>query len=100
MKSMNEFYNFKRDFINRHNGLLKVITSSMNEYGCYSKTYLCADNSILYECNGPVFLEVSTVYNVNGVIIPTNKKEKKKFFQSEVFSSENAKSEYYIEAWN
>ena len=100
MKTMKEYYNLKHNFFAKHGGLDEVFTSSMDEYGTYHKEYVCVDGSMLYEVNGPAWYDVNIQYEVNGVTIRTNKTEKKKFFRTESWNSDNATSEYFIEAWN
>ena len=97
MKSMHEFYEMKSNFFKSHKGLETVSTSSMDEYGRYHKEYIASDGAMLYEVNGPVWMDVEFTADVAGVTI--RKIEKMKFFQIEAWSSVNAHSEFYIEKW-
>lgn len=97
MKSMSEFYKMKSEYLKKHGGLEKVDTSTMDEYGRYHKEYFAADGSMLYEVNGPVWMDVEFTADVHGVTI--RKVEKCKFFQTEAWTSTDARSEYYIEKW-
>ena len=98
MKKMNEYYSMKRDFFQKHDGLDHVDTGMMNEYGNYSKWYFCTDGATLYECNGPVWMDVDMVGNIGGVEIKETKSIK--FFRTEAWTSDDAKSEYFYEAWH
>lgn len=100
MKSMKEYYEMKSKFFNQHKGLENVETSPMDEYSVYHKEYFCGDGTILHEVNGPYWMNVETVYNLNGTMIHTGKYESVKFFRTEVYSSVNANSEYFYEVWH
>lgn len=96
-KSMREYYDWKKDFFTKHS-LENVETSSMDEYSNYHKTYTTSDGLVVIECNGPVWIDVEFTANIDGIEI--KKTEKVKFFQSEVWTSKDPVSNYYIEKWN
>lgn len=94
---MKDYYTWKKEFFAIH-PLENVETSTMDEYSNYHKTYITSDGIVVTECNGPIWIDCEFKANVNGVEVV--KTEKVKFFQSEVWTSKDPVSNYYIEKWN
>lgn len=87
-----EYEKMKIDFLHRHNDWT-VTTSEMNEYGEYYKTYYCTDDSWWREQMRPVYLEKEIT--VRGCTV----KVTVKLLETEAYSTEDAQSIYYYEAF-
>lgn len=83
----------KRDFLHRHDDW-SVETSPMDEYGSYSKVYVCTDGAQWTEVMRPVW-EKATV-EVKGVKVDVDVK----LFETEAFNTDGATSIYYYERFN
>lgn len=92
------FLDLKRAFIRKHNRAdWEVDTSSMDEYGRYTKTYTFSDGAQLFEVNGPAWETVEAEKTVHGVTVKLS--EKVKFFRTETWNTEDAHSVYFFEKW-
>lgn len=94
---MGGYYDYKRDFLRRHDNDFRVETSSMNEYGEYQKEYICADGAIMYEVNRPEWIDIEISGERYGIEI--KKTESVKVFRTEVWNSDNPNSEIFRERW-
>lgn len=92
------FLDLKSAFIRKHaRADWSVDTSSMDQYGRYTKTYTFSDGAQLFELNGPSFEEVQVKTEVRGV--PVVLTEKVKLFRTETWNTEDASSVYFYEKW-
>ena len=84
---------YKKAFLEAHDNDFKVVTDPMDEYGRYTKCYLCADGAQMWEVNGPIYR--TTTVEVCGVKVPVEVK----LMQSELWNSDNAESVFFYERW-
>ena len=102
MKFDNTAYNnsldLKAAFIRKHSKAdWSVDTSSMDQYGRYTKTYTFSDGAQLFELNGPDWEEVKVETVVRGV--PVTLTEKVKLFRTETWNTDDSSSVYFFEKW-
>ena len=75
------YLDWKRETVRKHKGIDKTETSSMNQYGEYTKTYILGDGTIMIEENRPEWRD--------GV----------KWFTTEAYTSKNPVSVIFREKW-
>ena len=85
-----EYNEQKKAFFKKH-PLVKVDTSSMDEYSSYHKEYICEKNAIWYEVMSPYHKTVEIEVNKCKVSVDIE------LFQTEFWDSDNSKSRYYYE---
>lgn len=85
-----EFMKIKAEFFKKHDDW-SVDTSPMDEYGAYSKSYICTDGARWIENMRPVWEKVTV--EVKGVKIPVSVK----LFETEAYNTDNADSVFYYE---
>lgn len=85
---------YKSAFIKKHrNADWKVVTSPMDEYDRYSKTYIFSDGAQMTEVNEPVWEEVEISYTVRGIEFHETKKVK--LFRTEIWTTETPSIFFY-----
>ena len=89
-----QYWKDKQAFFKKHE-IQHIHTSQMDEYGNYVKTYLCAGNQVWTEVYSPVTEEIKVKVTVHECEIEVQ--QEVKFFRTEYFSTENARSNYLYE---
>ena len=89
--SYNDYVNEKKAFFSKHHTDFRCETSSMDEYGCYHKTYVFADNAIWYETMSPAYETAEVEIKLVKVQVEV------KMLRTEFFNTDNASSKYYFE---
>ena len=91
------YLEYKSDFIRKNGGLEKVETSSMNQYGEYTKWYFLSNGNIMVEENMPAWRTVEITETLNGEVIG-KREEKIKCMRTEVYSN-TTNSIIFYEKW-
>lgn len=92
------YLDYKRAFIQKHSKAdWTVHTSSMDEYGQYTKTYIFSDGATLIEVNRPVWEEVEAEVEVRGVKVTL--KDHVKLFETEAWNTDDSNSVKFYEKW-
>lgn len=87
--STQEYESKKQTFLKRHNDW-EVITSPMDEYGRYHKSYICSDNAVWTEINEPEYEKVKIDTEVKGVKVTIE--QDIKLFRTEGWSTDDPTS--------
>lgn len=86
----------KEAFLKKHPDWT-VDTSSMDEYGRYSKQYMSTDGAIFTEEMYPCWETAEAKVELHGVIVTL--KDDIKFMRIEYYSTDDSQSRYYYERW-
>ena len=84
-----EYMTEKMDFISKHDHDYELITSPMDDYGCYYKTYCFKDGAIWYEKMSPEI--VPAIVEIYGARCKVDVK----LFRTEFWSTESGSKFYY-----
>lgn len=86
----------KKAFLKKHPDWT-VDTSSMDEYGRYSKQYMSTDGAIFTEEMYPCWETAEAEVELHGVKVTL--KDDIKMMRTEYYSTDDSESRYYYERW-
>ena len=85
------YTNEKKAFFEKHNYDFKTDTSSMDEYGRYTKTYMFEDGATWIEHMSPEWVKADVEIKMAKVQVEI------KMFRTEYYNTADAESRYYYE---
>lgn len=89
--TMKEYWEDKQRFFKKH-PIMSIITSNMDEYGCWHKVYICEGNHELTECYTPTI--ESGIAVIRGVEVKTEVKMLRTEYYSTEFGSKYTYEKY------